>query len=57
MGTFIANFKNGFSGIALYKELYYALHPVTLTTFTVATYLFNDQAISYNPEKFKRDSQ
>jgi hypothetical protein len=42
MGTFIANFKNGFSGIALYKELYYALHPVTLTTFTVATYLFND---------------
>jgi hypothetical protein len=55
-GTFVANFNNGFSGLARYKELYYSLHPVTLTTFTVATFFFAEQAISYNPNKYKKDS-
>ena len=55
-GVFIANFVNGFSGLALYIGFYYALHPVTLTTITVATFLYADNTISRDPSKFTRDS-
>lgn len=56
MGTLIANFNNGYSGVALYKEFYYALYQVLLTTFTVATFLYYDNYISFNPDKYKKDS-
>jgi magnesium-transporting ATPase (P-type) len=55
-GTFIANFFNGYSGVALFKGFYYSLHPVTLTTITVCTFLYADISVSRNPNKYTRDS-
>jgi hypothetical protein len=55
-GTFLANFYNGYSGIALYQDYYYALHPVLLTTITVCAYLSYDNSVSRDNSKFTFDS-
>ena len=55
-GTFIANFINGYSGVALYQGYYYAMYPATLTTITICGFLIFDQSFSKNPSKFNKTS-
>lgn len=48
-GVLIANFYNGFSGMALFKDFYFSLYPVSMTPITVTGFLLINKAFSFNP--------
>ena len=48
LGVFVANFNNGFSGLALFKDFYFSLYPVSLTVTSVGIYLIVDKPITFN---------
>ena len=50
-GALIANFYNGFSGVALFKDFYYSLYPVSLTVVTASIFLVIDKPFTFNPNK------
>ena len=52
--TIFSNMSNGFSGIAIFMDLYYALFNVLLTTITVASYILLDQEIYFAPDSYKQ---
>lgn len=54
--VFFAQFDNGFSGLAIFNDFYYSLFNVWLTTFSCATFVWTDQDISFNFNKYKKDS-
>ena len=47
---------NGFSGLALFSGLYYALFDVCNTVLMLGSYLLLDQDVSFNHAKYKDDA-
>ena len=47
-GVLIANFYNGFSGVALFKDFYFSLYTVSMTVVTVGIFLVIDKPFTFN---------
>jgi magnesium-transporting ATPase (P-type) len=52
--TFFANMHNGFSGIPIYDDFYYSLFSVLMTTISCTTYIWVDQVVDMDYEKYKK---
>ena len=53
----MTNLTNGFSGIAIYTDLYYAMFDVLNTVFILAAFLILDQDVAFNTERYNNDDQ
>ena len=53
----MTNLTNGFSGIAIYTDLYYAMFDVLNTVFILAAFLILDQDVAFNTERYSNDDQ
>lgn len=52
----MTNLTNGFSGLAIYTDLYYALFDVLNTVFVLAGFLLLDQDVAFNTKRYKHDA-
>lgn len=49
----MTNLTNGFSGLAIYTDLYYALFDVLNTVFILGSFLLLDQDVAFNYKRYK----